>query len=120
MRGLAEDECGLSLVEQLITVALIALVGVALLYALSGGTLGVGVVDEQVTGSNAATSALEAVKTIGFVTGTTSYAPVVALPEGYSVSVAVSSVMTGLQWVTATVTHNGRTVVQVADYKANR
>ena len=120
MRRAAAGESGLSFVEQLITVALIAIIGVALLYGLSGGTLGVGVVDEQVAASNAATSALEAVKRTSFVTGTASYSPAVALPQGYQVSIAASTVVTGLQWVTATVTHNGRTVVQVADYKTNR
>ena len=79
-----------------------------------------GVVDEQVTATNAATSALEAVKRTAYVTGTMSYTPMVSVPAGYEVSVAVSPVVTGLQWVTATVTHNGRVVTQIADYKGNR
>jgi len=113
-------ECGFSLVEQLIAVALVAILLLALLNGLSGGTLGVGVVDEQVTASNLGTSALEAVKRSTYVTGTVAYTPTLMLPTGYSVSVSASTVITGLQWVTATVYHNGRQVTQIADYKANR
>lgn len=114
------DESGFSLVEQLIAVALLGILAVALLYGLSGGTLGVGVVDEQVNASNIASSALEAVKQGAYVTATSAYSPTIAAPAGYAVVVDVSPVVTGLQWITATVYHNGRMVKQISDYKSNR
>jgi hypothetical protein len=66
------------------------------------------------------------VRTMAYVTGTSLYAPSLDVPAGYGVSVASSvflsgsTVITGLQWVTATVTHNGRVAVQISDLKANR
>jgi type II secretory pathway pseudopilin PulG len=117
-------EKGVSLVEQLVALALIGVLLVTLLYALSGGTLAVGMVDDQVLAGNLATSALEAVKDSRFVTVTMlvspAYTPTLAMPAGYTVTVAASPVVTGLQWVTATVAHNGRLVLQLADFKANR
>jgi prepilin-type N-terminal cleavage/methylation domain-containing protein len=124
--GVGVDERGMSLVEQLIALALLGILVVTLLYALSGATVAVGVVDEQVTSLNLATSALESVRGLAYVTGTTTYVPSLAVPPGYSVTVASSAflsattVITGIQWVTATVTHNGRVAVQISDLKANR
>ena len=124
--GLGADERGVSLVEQLISLALLGILVVTLLYALSGGMVAVGVVDEQVTTLNLATSALEAVRGMPYVTGTLAYAPALIAPPGYAVSVAssaflsASTVITGIQWLTATVTHNGRVAVQLSDLKANR
>jgi type II secretory pathway pseudopilin PulG len=120
------DERGLSLVEQLIALALLGILVITLLYALSGATVAVGVVDEQVTALNLATSALESVRVMSYVTGTSFYTPSLDTPAGYGVSVASSvflsgsTVITGLQWLTATVTHNGRVAVQISDLKANR
>lgn len=125
-RGLNADERGISLAEQLVSVALLGILVVTLLYALSGGTVAVGVVDEQVTSLNLATSALESVRGISYVTGTLSYMPSLLAPAGYGVSVASSvflsgsTVITGIQWLTATVTHNGNVTVQISDLKANR
>ncbi len=120
------DERGLSLVEQLISLALLGVLVVTLLYALSGGTVAVGVVDEQTTALNLATSALESVRGMTYVTGTVAYTPSLAVPPGYEVSVAssaflsASTVVTGIQWLTATVTHNGRVAMEISDLKANR
>jgi type II secretory pathway pseudopilin PulG len=116
----------MSLVEQLIALALLGILVITLLYALSGATVAVGVVDEQVSALNLATSALESVRVMSYVTGTAAYAPSLDLPPGYAVTVASSAflsgstVITGLQWLTATVTHNGRVAVQISDLKANR
>jgi type II secretory pathway pseudopilin PulG len=124
--SVSADERGLSLVEQLIALALLGILVVTLLYALSGATVAVGVVDEQVTSLNLATSALESVRVMSYVTGTSFYTPTLLVPAGYGVSVAssaflsASTVITGLQWLTATVTHNGRVAVQISDLKANR
>jgi type II secretory pathway pseudopilin PulG len=128
---LGADERGLSLVEQLIALALLGILVITLLYALSGATVAVGVVDEQVTSLNLATSALESVRVMTYVTVTgitpsVVYTPSLVTPAGYGVSVASSvflsgsTVITGLQWLTATVTHNGRVAVQISDLKANR
>jgi type II secretory pathway pseudopilin PulG len=124
--GIGADERGVSLVEQLIALALLGVLVVTLLYGLSGATVAVGVVDEQVTSLNLATSALESVRGMSYVTGTSVYTPSLVVPPGYGVSVgssaflSASTVITGLQWLTATVTHNGRMAVQISDLKANR
>jgi type II secretory pathway pseudopilin PulG len=125
------DERGLSLVEQLIALALLGILVITLLYALSGATVAVGVVDEQVTALNLATSALESARVMPYVivtstTPTVVYTPSLVVPAGYGVSVASSvflsgsTPITGLQWLTATVTHNGRVAVQISDLKADR
>ncbi len=88
--GLDMDQRGLSLVEQLISLALLGILVVTLLYALSGGTVAVGVVDEQVTSLNLATSALESVRGMAYVTGTAAYTPALNVPPGYEVTVASS------------------------------
>jgi type II secretory pathway pseudopilin PulG len=123
--GLTADERGLSLVEQLISLALLGILVVTLLYALSGATVAVGVVDEQVTALNLATSALESVRVMSYTTAM-GYSPSLSVPPGYECSVASSvflsgsRVITGLQWITATVWHNGRVALQIADLKADR
>ncbi len=115
-----DDEQGASLIEQLIAIALMGVVLVTLLYALSGGTLGVGVVGERVTASRLATTALESVRQIGYVTDTLSYTPALPVPPGYVVQVSASTVVTGLQLITATVYHNGRLIWDIENYKVNR
>ena len=112
----------MSLVEQLISLALLGILVVTLLYALSGATVAVGVVDEQVTSLNLATSALESVRVMSYTTSVP-YTPTLVVPPGYGVSVASSvflsgsTVITGIQWLTATVTHNGRETMQISDLK---
>ncbi len=115
-----DDEQGASLIEQLIAIALMGVVLVSLLYALSGGTLGVGVVDERVTSSRLATTALESVRQIGYVTDTLSYTPALPVPPGYVVQVSASTLVTGLQLITATVYHNNRPIWRQATSRLHR
>lgn len=111
------DERGDSLVEILVAVAIIAIVLTAFLSALSTGSLGVSVVHERVTAENIARSQLEYVKKTGF---TDHYTPTAISHAGYSATISATTIITDLQLITVTVSHNGKSVFTIGDYKANR
>jgi len=114
------EERGVSLVEVLVAVAIMALVLSAFLAALSTGTLGVAVVRERVTAENIARSQLEHVKETDFISGTLYYTPTVISHPGHTAVISATTIATGLQLITVTVSHNGEPVFTIENYKAAR
>lgn len=114
--ALAGEE-GLSLVETVIAVALLGLVGGALLLGLSAATLGTGRSDQQNTASSAARSQLESVKAQVY-SQPPAYATIVP-PPGFTVGVTGSAVTSGVLEVITTTVSAGGVLAQVAAYKAN-
>jgi len=111
------NERGASLVEILVSVAIMAIVFAAFLSALSTASFGVAVVNERVTAGNIARAQLEHVQKTDFIAATDYYTPAAIPHTGYSAVISVTTIITDLQLITVTVYHNGP-VFTIADYKA--
>jgi len=118
----ARDQRGLGLVETLAAVAILGTSVVAFVTALSAGSIAVGEHDGEATAQGLAQSQLEYTKSYAYNPGATTY-PLLAAPEGYSLSVGVSSVPntdTDIQKITVIINRGGEGILQVEDYKVNR
>ncbi len=134
------DERGTSLVEVLVSVAIIAIVLSAFLAALSTGALSVSVVHERVTAENLARAQLECIQKHPYITGALpiSYTDVctVTTPDFPSYLAEISGISywytatssfssdpahdSGMQWITVTISHHGEQVLTIGDYKVSR
>ena len=131
--GHISSERGATIVEELVTVAIIAFGIVVLVAMITTGVLGVRQVDDKVVAETLARSQLELVKDAAYQAdpGTSPYPAVSAVP-GYSVAVGIeywhagSSTFVstqrndGLQRVTVTVSTGGDTLVQTSAFKVDR
>lgn len=115
LRG--RGEAGDSLVEILVAVAIIGMSLVVLVAALSTGAVGVRTSSRLTTAANLAASQLENIKGAPY-DAAGAYPLVSALP-GYTVTVSSSVIVTGLQQVTVTVSHQGGEL-EVSNYKVDR
>ncbi len=116
------DERGLTLVESLITVAVVGIVLAAFVVALSTGALAVRESDQEVTVQSLARTQMEYTKGYPYDSGATTY-PTVNAPADYSISVAVTTVPatdSNIQKVTANISRDGQVLLTVEDYKVNR
>ena len=121
-RHRAREQEGLGLVETLVAVAILGTSVVAFVTALSAGSIAVGEHDREAVAQGLAQSQLEYTKSYTYNPGAATY-PLVAAPEGYTLSVGVSYVPytdTDIQKITVTVNHDGEEIIQVEDYKVNR
>jgi Tfp pilus assembly protein PilV len=115
-------EKGVSLVEALVTIAILGTVIVAFLGVISTGAIATRQSDEETVAQGLVRTQLENTKSAAYVPGATTY-PLVSSPSGYTVSVAVSATPdnnVNLQKITVTVTRGALTVASVVDYKVNR
>ncbi len=113
---------GLGLVETLMAVAVLGTAVVAFVTALSAGSIAVGEHDGEAIAQGLAQSQLEYTKSYVYDPGAATY-PLVAAPEGYSISVGVSDVPntdSDIQKITVIINRDGEEVIQVEDYKVNR
>jgi type II secretory pathway pseudopilin PulG len=116
----------MGLVEVLVAVAILGMTVVALLAALSTGSIGVATKDEQVTAANLARSQLEYTRSQPYADLYETVTP----PAGYAVSVQADSVPEAtsvpgadpstIQKITVTVTRNDETLLTVDDFKVDR
>ena len=127
------DEEGTTLVEELVTVAIIGIGIVILVAMITTGVVGVRQVDDKVLAESLARSQLEIIKDAAYQADPVSVPyPAVAPIPNYSVAVGieywnassstfVSAVWNdGLQKITVTVSSSGTTLVQTAEYKVDR
>jgi type II secretory pathway pseudopilin PulG len=117
-----QGERGLGIVESLAAVAVLGAAVVAFIVALSTGSLAVREVDEETVAQSLARSQLEYIKDYPYNSAATTY-PKVETPEGYTVSVAVSSIPetnTDIQKITVIISRESEDILTVADYKVNR
>ena len=131
--GFFSSEQGATLVEELVTVAIIAFGIVILVAMITTGVIGVRQVNDKVIAETLARSQLELVKDASYEAdpGTNPY-PVVTGVPGYSVIMAIeywnatSSLFSttlrndGLQRVTVTVSSGADTLAQTAAFKVDR
>ena len=127
------DEEGTTLVEELVTVAIIGIGIVILVAMITTGVVGVRQVDDRVLAESLARSQLEIIKDAAYQADPVSVPyPAVAPIPNYSVTVGieywnaatstfVSAVRNdGLQKITVTVSSAGTPLVQTAEYKVDR
>jgi type II secretory pathway pseudopilin PulG len=119
-----KDEGGLSLVEALITIAIIGVALVAFSIALSTGSLAVNESDQEVTAQSLARTQMEYIKGCTFNPYATTY-PSVDTTDNYSISVAVTSIFdpssdNNIQKITATISKDAVVLLTVEDYKVKR
>ncbi len=122
IKNRAQGQRGLGLVETLVGVAILGTSVVAFVIALSAGSIAVGEQDEEVVAQGLAQSQLEYVKSCAYDAGASTY-PAEPAPEGYTISVGVSSVPNtdaDIQRITVTILRDGENVLTVEDYKVNR
>jgi Tfp pilus assembly protein PilV len=118
----AGNQEGVGLVEVLVAVAIVGMTVVALLAALSTGSIGVATTDEQVTAANLARSQLEYTRSQPYLQAPAAYATVTP-PAGYALSAEAAYIPnadTSIQKITVAVTRNGETLVTVEDFKVDR
>ena len=127
------SESGFTLVEELVTIAILG-IGLAVLVAMvTTGVIGVNRVDHKVIGANLARSQLELIKNAAYEPDpTVNPYPTVATPANYSVAVTVeywiapsgpftSTVRNdGLQKIIVTISYDGTQVEQVEGFKVDR
>jgi Tfp pilus assembly protein PilV len=129
------DERGESLVEILVSVAIIAIVLTTFLAALATATSGVATVRERVTAVNLARAQLECIQHHPYVdsaapisyTTTCTVTQLSSYPMDLSISYWYSPTFTsdpdlddGMQWITVTVYHNSDPVFTIENYKVAR
>jgi len=124
------SEEGTTLVEELVSVAVIAIGIVILVAMITTGVIGVRLVDDKVIAESLARSQLELIKDSSYLAAYPAVAPI----PNYSVGVGIeywnwngttgtfgSTVHNdGLQRITVTVSSAGTTLVQTAEYKVDR
>ena len=123
--GLAlRNQQGFTMVETVVSIAVLSITAVALMGAISTGSLGYRVVDRQVTAVRLAVTQMENTKAYTpYLVPPASY-PTVTLPTGYGLAV-LATLVSGrdpntLEKITVTVTHNGSTLKVLEGYKACR
>ena len=116
------NERGISILEELISLALIALALTIFLGGLSVGSAGVGTVHKRVSSENLARAGLEHIKNVPYKTEAGAYeydileVPVDAVP-GYSLMVAAQTLETNLQLITITVKSGEQIAFVMEGYK---
>ena len=132
------DERGESLVEILVSVAIIAIVLTAFLSALSAGAFSVAVVHKRVTAQNLARAQLECIQDHPYISGAApiSYTTACTATQlsAYPIDLSISywhaptETFTstpgldeeGMQWITITISHDGEQVFAIEKYKVER
>lgn len=115
-------EDGFSLVESLISIAVIGVVISAFIGALSTGSIIVGELNQETVAHQLAQSQIEQTKAAPYSTTGASYTTISA-PAGYSISMTVNSALytnSNIQKLTVTISRNTAPVLTVEDYKVQR
>ena len=126
------DQKGQSLIEVLIALAILGIVAVTFLIALTTSSTAVIIADERTTAESLARSELEYVKnspynpsypptySIDPTINITGYLPVITAMSLDPVTYSEATVDTGLQKITVDVYHQGNLVLTTSNYKVRR
>ena len=116
------DQQGMSNIEAILAVAIVGIVAVTFLSGVAGGTKATAVASEQAVAESLLRSELEYIRAVPYA-ATYAVDPELAVPVGWTVSTAVGyphGSDDGLQEVTVTAQHHGRTILSLLTYKMNR
>ena len=111
---------GLTLVELVIAVALIGIIAVAFLGGLSNAIMSLVVADVRTTAESLARSEMEHVKSLPYASSYTTAITQDYLDAGYLSVIHVDPIEDSLQKITVIVTHHGKEVLTLENYKAER
>ena len=120
LRRFAKSEEGVSLLETIVSLALLGIIAVAFLGALATSSSSRLIADEHASARILAESQMENIKqqTYAF-----SYDPV-SVPDGYpgySALVDVENMRnSNIQMITVTIEHHGKDITELESYKVNR
>lgn len=111
-------EKGLSLIEVLISLAIIALIAVGFLSGLSTSLRSLVVTEEITTAESLARSQMEYIKNQNYNTGG-NYTQI-ECPPGYEIVLLTSDLQTGMQKIAVIVNHRDEYVTTLEGYKGDR
>jgi len=114
-----KSEKGVMLIEAMMAMALLGIIGVALLSGTATTSTARITADERSASKILAESVIEEIKTLDYASSYDIDPP----PEfnGYTVDITVQNIMTNnLQRVTAAIGHRGKVVLTLETYKSNR
>ena len=115
------NERGISILEELIALAIIALSLTIFVGGLSVSSAGVGTVHKRVSSENLARAGLEQIKNVPYEIGEGAYEAAIAevpVPvSGYSLVVATQTLTNSLQLITITVMSGEQTAFVMEGYK---
>ena len=131
------DERGESLIEILMSVAIMSIVLSGFLAGLSTGAFSVAVVRERVTAENLVRAQLECIQHHPYILNADPDSYLTACADtqlsAYPVDLSISywhaptetftstlGLDSGMQWITVTISHQGEPVFEMEDYKAER
>ncbi|MCL5074500.1 MAG: hypothetical protein M1136_02450 [Chloroflexi bacterium] len=120
MRRALLAEKGETIAEVLVALAFVAIIILPLLNAMSGSALATRLSDEKAIAANIARSQIEYIKNQTYNSTPTAYS-LVATPPDYAVDITTSTtVSTDLQKIVVRVSHYGKVILTLEDYKVNR
>ena len=111
---------GMTLIEALVALGILAIVAVVSLSAISGAFNSASLARERTTAESLARSQLERIKSAPYEPAPPYYSPLAGIPDGYALDIVVTPLRDGLQKVRVSVSHWGKGVFAVEDYKVNR
>jgi type II secretory pathway pseudopilin PulG len=114
-----KSEKGVMLIEVVVAMALLGIIGVALLSGTATTSSARITADERSASKILAESTIEQIKNLDYASSYDIEVP----PEftGYTIDVVVQNLMTNnLQSITAAIHHRGKTVLTLETYKSNR
>lgn len=112
-----KNQSGFSLIEVVVSLALMGIIGVALLSGLHTVSAVTLTTDERQTAKNLAENQMENVKALPYVT---SYSPMPLTDEytGYTVTITTQSLQdSNVQKITVSVTHRNKVAAKLEGYK---
>ncbi len=126
-----KSERGFTLIEVVIAMLLLGIIGVALLSGLAGASKALVITDERATAESLARSQMEYVKNQAYdsTNNPPQYSLLSSIPSDYIIATTPERLDPvgdgtanddGIQKITVTVSHNGKEILTLEDYKVDR